>query len=127
MTKMNMVWIATAKCIYPNTQSAKTVPKEDIQEKVADLFGAKITPAMITRHLVNSVDRQANPKNNREGGSRNRYLVKDEKNRFRLYKRSDSSSDGVEKDGPCCPLRDQVGTEFNFLITWYWSNYHNSC
>ena len=126
MTKMDMIWVATAKCINPDTQSATTVTKGDIRGKVAELFGSKITPVMITRHLVNSVDRQANPKNYREGGSRNRYLVKDEKNRFRLYKRSDSSLDGFEKDGPCCPTRDKVGPEFDYLIKWYWSKYHSS-
>lgn len=126
MTKMDMVWVATAKRIYPDTQSAITVTKADIEEEVADLFGTNITSVMITRHLANSIDRQANPKNYREGGSRNRYLVKDEKNRFRLYKQSDGPSDGFEKDGPCCPQKNRVGAEFNYLIMWYWSKYHNS-
>lgn len=126
MTKMNMVWVAVAKCIYPATQSAAKVTKEEIDTMVYRLFSNRITPVMITHHLVNSVDRQADKMNPWRGGSRNRYLVKDTNNYFRLYKYVDNSSDGWEKTGPCCPSMDQIDQEFRGLVDWYTTVYYRS-
>lgn len=123
MTKMNMIWVAVARCIYPDTQSVTKVTKEEIDEMVGRLFGEKITPVMITHHLVNSKDRQADKSNSQRGGSRNRYLVKDAQNRCRLYKDVDSSSDGWDKTGPSCPSEDEVTPEFRYLVRWYTSTY----
>lgn len=123
MTKMNMVWVAVAKCIYPDIQTTTKVTKEEIDKMVDRLFSKKITPVMITHHLVNSIDRQADKTNPQRGGSRNRYLVKDAQNRFRLYKYVDNSSDGWDKTGPCCPSVDQVASEFTYLVTWYTTTY----
>ena len=77
MTKMDMVWIAVASCIYPDVRSGRTVSKKAIDDKVKQLFEVEISPAMINQHLVGSVDRQAR-KGGYGGGSRNRYLSKGE-------------------------------------------------
>lgn len=123
MTKMDMVWIVVATLIFPQTSPGKTVSKKQIDEEVARLFGMTISPVMITKHLVNSVDRQADKANPQRGGSRNRYLFRGEDGRFRLYKTRDHATDAWEKTGPTNPAASAVETKFAELVTWYESAY----
>lgn len=117
MTKMNMVWVAVAKLLYPNTDS--TVTKDDIDTLVYELFQTNITPVMIHSHLVSYIDRQADKNNLQRGGSKNRYLFKENNDRFRLYKKSDEDQDGWDKNGPYCPSINAVPSEYQYLVTWY--------
>ncbi len=126
VTKMDMVWIAVASLIHPEVNMRITVGKEDIDRMVQELFKKIIIPVMINRHLVNSEDRQADVFNPQRGGSRIRYLYRDDVGRFRLYKNIDHNSDGWEKTGRTCPEPDNVTGEFRHLIDWYRSNYINS-
>ncbi len=121
MTKMNMVWIAVAKLLHSHT--ASFVTKKDIDELVFKLFQTKITPAMINSHLVSSVDRQADKANPQRGGSRNRYLYKENNGKFRLYKEADGIHDGWEKTGRICPSIDDMPSEYHYLVTWYQTEY----
>ena len=125
MTKMDMVWIAVASCIYPDVRSGRTVSKKAIDDKVKQLFGVKISPAMINQHLVGSVDRQAR-KGGYGGGSRNRYLSKGENGEFRLYKNVDSAHDGRDKDGPWCPSKKDIIDQYRYLVAWYEQSYRNT-
>ena len=123
MTKMDMVWVATATLLHPNTNSSLTVTRSQIEDEVNALFDESITPVMIERHLVNSVDRMADKKQPQRGGSRNRYLVQSG-DRYRLYKRADTCSDAWDKTGPTHPARENVTQGFLPLIDWYESNYY---
>ena len=122
MTKMNMVWVAVATLIHPDTRLARLVFKEEIDARVQELFQTTITPVMITHHLVASEDRQRDRCNPRRGGSRNRYLTK-LGNRYRLYCLSDQPNDGLDKTGPYCPSADDVASEYRHLIQWYRRDY----
>ena len=126
MTKMDMVWIAIAGLIHPQTAPSWTVSKQEIDTRVDELFRTRITPVMITTHLVNSIDRQADTANPRRDGSHNRYLVKNPDGRFRLYKHSDAHTDGVEKTGPCHPSVHNVPEQYRELISWYRTTYFQS-
>ena len=123
---MDMVWITVASRIHPQTNEGVTVSKDQIDRTVVDLFQESITPVMITSHLVNSVDRQADAKNPERGGSRNRYLSRDDQGQYRLYKAGDRNSDAWEKTGPTCPSTENVPSQFHDLISWYQSEYLNS-
>ncbi|MCO6414088.1 MAG: hypothetical protein J5I92_15220 [Thiogranum sp.] len=123
MTKMDMVWVATANLLHPNTQAIFTVTKSQIEAEVDTLFGASITPVMIERHLVNSVDRMADKDQPQRGGSRNRYLVRNG-GEYRLYKRIDQSTDAWEKTGPTNPDKTRVDQQFVHLIDWYEGSYY---
>ena len=50
MTKMDMVWIAVATLIGPQTARSVAVSKDDIDQRVHALFQTHITPVMITTH-----------------------------------------------------------------------------
>lgn len=126
MTKMDMVWIAVANLIRPNTDSSVAVSKNDIDQRVYSLFQTHITPVMITTHLVNSIDRQADTRNPKRGGSRNRYLVMNADGHFRLYKKSDQHTDAVDKTGPFHPSVANIDREFEELVSWYLTSYYES-
>ena len=126
MTKMDMVWIAVADLIHPQTAASVAVSKHAIDQRVYELFETRITPVMITAHLVNSVDRQADMGNPARGGSRNRYLARNPDGRFRLYKHSDALTDAGDKTGPCHPSAHNVNEEFRRLISWYRTTYFTS-
>lgn len=123
MTKMNMIWVAVAKLLHPHTNASIT--KADIDRLVYELFQKEITPVMIDTHLVSSVDRLADKNDPQRGGSRNRYLYK-ENGKFRLYKKTDERHDGKDKTGPCCPSMDKLPLEYHYLVTWYESEYFHS-
>ena len=123
---MDMVWIAVADLIHPETAPCVAVSELAIDQRVNKLFRTRITPVMITTHLVNSVDRQADVSNPARGGSRNRYLAKNPDGRFRLYKHTDAHTDAVDKTGPCHPSVQGVDEEFRDLISWYRTTYFNS-
>ena len=108
MTKMDMVWIAVADPIHPQTAASVAVSKQAIDQRAYELFETRITPVMITARLVNSVDSQADIGNPARGGSRNRYLARNPDGRFRLYKHSDAPTDAVDKTGPCYPSPPDV-------------------
>ena len=126
MTKMDMVWIAVATLIRPETASSVAVSKDDIDKQVYALFQIHITPVMITTHLVNSIDRQADTHNPRRGGSRNRYLATNADGRFRLFKKSDQHTDAVDKTGPFHPSVTNIDREFEELVSWYRTSYYDS-
>lgn len=122
MTKMDMVWVATARLLYPKTAESATVTRTQIQEEVDALFGSSITPVMIDKHLVHSIDRMADKNQPERGGSRNRYLVRNADG-FRLFKRKDAPKDGWEKTGPTHPNKMKVDQRFINLVDWYESSY----
>lgn len=123
MTKMDMVWISVASLIHPELSNDITVSEENIHSTVSELFGETITPIMITRHLVNSVNRQADVAKPSRGGSRNRYLFQNEQGRYRLYKSTDHPTDALQKTGPTCPVIDNIPEQFRILIDWYQNDY----
>ncbi len=125
MTKMDMVWIAVAKILYPNTAVNMTVSKAQIDDKVSKLFDKTISPVMIQKHLVNSEDRMADKNNVQRGGSRNRYLVRTN-DAYRLYKREDASTDAWDKTGPCHPNRKKIDEKYHCLLDWHEKNYYES-
>ena len=88
---------------------------------------------MINKHLVSWEDRQADHENPARGGSRNRYLFRTEngsepsvEGRFRLYKKCDEIYDGEDKNGPSCPQKEKIDTQYYYLINWYEKYYVNS-
>lgn len=128
MTKMDMVWVATASLLHPNTASASTVTREQIESEVNRLFGANIDipRVLIDRHLVSFEDRQADRTIPERGGSRNRYLFRTEdgrlpsrQGRFRLYKAFDATHDGGDKSGPTRPKPTNIDAQHHHLISWY--------
>jgi len=133
MTKMDMIWIATASLIYPEINTKKLVTRNQIELEVAKLFGASITPIMIEGHLVSWEDRQADKKEMTRGGSRNRYLFKTlngkkpaQNGKFRLYKQIDTIFDGWDKTGPSAPVPTNIETRYQYLLEWYKGLYFNS-
>ena len=130
MIKMDMIWIATATLIHPNTSPNHLVTRTQIEDKVANLFEIKITPIMISRHLVSWKDRDADKYNPKRGGSRNRYLFKtvDGMNPstdgdYRLYKKYDGQFDGQDKTGRIYPIASEIPSKYQYLIDWYKSQY----
>jgi hypothetical protein len=130
MTKMDMIWVAVASLLHPDTRSSKTVTRSDIESTVSKLFGKSLTPVMIERHLVSSEDRMADKDNPQRGGSRNRYLFRtvdgnapSREGRFRLYKLNDAKHDGWDKTGPSHPEVSAVRSEYRHLIAWYRQEY----
>lgn len=133
MTKMDMIWIAVASLIAPNTSSGQTVTRQAIQARVDELFGESVTPVVIDRHLVSSVDRQADRTIPARGGSRNRYLFRtidgvspSNRGNFRLYKTGDAQYDGHEKTGKTLPEVAAVSTEHQHYLEWYLTKYINA-
>jgi hypothetical protein len=133
MTKMDMIWIAVASMLHPETSASKTVTRGQIEAHVTKLFAETITPVMIERHLVSFEDRQADKTDPRRGGSRNRYLFRtvdgnlpSRDGRFRIYKQADSKHDGWEKTGPTHPDPAAVAAEYRSLIDWYRRQYVGS-
>lgn len=130
MIKMDMVWVATAKLIHPGISSSVLVARNEIQQEVARLFGEKITPVMIEKHLVSWEDRQADRTYPKRGGSRNRYLFRTEDGvspsgdgDFRLYRQSDAEYDGIDKTGRIHPEIDAIPERYHYLMEWYQSEY----
>ena len=133
MTKMDMIWIAVASLIAPNASSGYTVTRQAIQARVKELFGESVTPVVINRHLISSVDRQADRTIPTRRGSRNRYLFRtidgvspSDRGNFRLYKKADASHDGHEKTGKALPEVAAVSTEHQHYLVWYKTNYINA-
>ena len=126
MTKMDMVWVAVALLLHPRAEANVFVEKSQIDSKVLELFDETITPVMIHKHLVNSEDRQADRANPSRGGSPNRYLVRDERGSFRLYKQRDGESDAWDKTGPTHPHPHKIDPEYRYLVTWYQNKYINA-
>ena len=130
MTKMDMVWIAAASTLHPETTSSKTVTRGDIERTVSRLFGTSLTTVMIERHLVSSEDRMADKDQPQRSGSRNRYLFRtvdgrtpSREGRFRLYKLADAKYDGWERTGPTHPDVAVVRPEHRHLVEWYERGY----
>jgi hypothetical protein len=133
MTKMDMVWVAVASLLHPETNASRTVTRGEIETHVAKLFGAVITSIMIERHLVSSVGRMADKDQPQRGGSRNRYLFKTSDGkapsnggRFRLYKQTDAEHDGWDKTGPTHPEESAISSDHRHLIEWYMRQYANA-
>ena len=130
MIKMDMIWIATAKLIYPQTSPSVLVSRRQIEQEVAKLFGKTITPIMVEKHLVSWEDRQADRLHPARGGSRNRYLFRTidgvspfKDGRFRLYKQVDSKYDGADKTGRVHPELEGIPEQYHDLVEWYESEY----
>ena len=133
MTKMDMIWVAVASLLHPETAESRTVTRSQIESEVLKVFGTTLTPVMIEKHLVSFEDRLADKADPRRGGSRNRYLFRTEignlpsrQGRFRLYKLADSKHDGWEKSGPTHPDPNSINPEFRSLIEWYKALYATS-
>jgi len=126
LTNMDMIWIATAKLIYPHTDDRYTVTDGQITTEIMRLFHTTVTPVLYKAHLVSSIDRHADKKNPARGGSRNRYLFRttdgkspDKNGDYRLYMQPDSIHDGKDKTGKTCPEREAIPTEYHELLDWY--------
>lgn len=133
MTKMDMIWVAVASLISPHTSSTRTVTRQAIEARVAELFGESVTSVVINSHLVSSVDRQADRAIPARGGSRNRYLFRtldgispSNRGNFRLYKTADARHDGHEKTGKMLPEVAAVSKEHQHYLDWYMANYVNA-
>lgn len=126
MTKMDMVWVAVASLLHPRTNADVFVRKGQIDASVVELFNESIPSVLITHHLVNSVDRQADRAQPDRGGSRNRYLFRGEAGGYRLYKHADRNSDAWEKNGPTHPAAENVNREYAELLSWYENDYVTS-
>jgi hypothetical protein len=57
VTKMDMVWVAVANLLRPDTGSRRTVTREQIESEVSRLFRASIAQTMIDKHLVSALNR----------------------------------------------------------------------
>jgi hypothetical protein len=121
---MDMIWISVASLLYPETDSSKTVARDQIEMQIQRLYNESVTRIMIEKHLAGSEDRQADKSNLSRGGSRNRYLFKtSDGRRFRLYRASDSKNDGWDKIGPTHPDRSRISDEYHYLLDWYVNEY----
>jgi hypothetical protein len=134
VTKMDMVWVAVANLLRPDTGSRRTVTREQIESEVSRLFRASIAQTMIDKHLVSFEPHQADRQKPGRGGSRNRYLFRthdgstpSKVGRFRLYKKADGPYDEADRSGPTHPDRNDIDSEFSALITWYESEYLHKC
>ena len=133
MTKMDMIWVATAELIHPNTDSAYTVSRHQIEQKIRGLFGADVVRVMIEKHLVSFVPRMADKGYPPQGGSRNRYLFRttngfdpdEDGNYYRLSKEQDRQFDGRDKTGKLRPERDDLEEEFHYLLDWHEKEYYS--
>ncbi len=132
MTKMDMVWVAVASLLHPEISASRTVTRGEIEAHVTKLFGALLTPVMVERHLVSSIDRMADKDQPKRGGSRNRYLFRtsdgkapSDNGRFRLYKQIDAGHDGWDKTGPTHPDASAIPPEHSHLVDWYTRQYAN--
>jgi len=130
MLKMDMIWIAAAKLIYPSTLPRTLATGADIEDEVGKLFKTRITSVMLAVHLVSWEDRQANRHNPVEGGNRCRYLFRTadgtapaEGGRYRLYKRADGRFDGKDKTGRTCPEWTKIADDYHYLVDWYRTQY----
>ena len=133
MTKMDMIWVAVASLIAPSTLSSRTVTRQAIQNRAVELFGESVAAVLIDRHLVSSVDRQADRSIPTRGGSRNRYLFRtidgvspSDRGNFRLYKAADARHDAHEKTGKTLPAVAAVSAEHQHYLNWYVTNYINA-
>jgi hypothetical protein len=131
--KMDMIWIATALLLYPETSPRRLISEGDIEKEVVRLFGEDSISIsiMIAKHLVSWEDRQADKNNPRRGGSRNLYLFRTKngiepssEGKFRLYKIIDSRYDGWEKTSRISPEQESIPVEFHYLLEWYKSQYY---
>ena len=131
MTKMDMIWTATANLIHPKVTLTYLVSEQDIKDEVWRIWKTEITDVMLNRHLVSSENRMADRKNPKRGGVRKRYLFRtengtkpDRKGNFRLFKKQDAEYDGLDKDGgPECPEIENVDSNYRYLVEWYKNNY----
>jgi hypothetical protein len=133
MIKMDKIWIAAASLLYPDTSAARLITLKEMLEEINRLFPTKITPVMITHHLVSWVDRQASKANPAMGGSRNRYLFRTRdglspsgRGDFRLYKEMDGRFDGVDKTGRVRPEENQIPPEYFYLLEWHRNDYFST-
>ncbi len=130
MYKKDMIWVATATLIYPQTSPTHLVTEENIVREIARLFQDTITPVMLRQHLVSWEKRQQNPNYPPAGGIRDRYLFRTEdglipsgRGDYRLYKQIDSQYDGPDKRGPIHPDPNEVQQPYQYLLDWYKSTY----
>ena len=130
---MDMVWVAVASLLHPETTALRTVTRSEIESQVLKLFGATLTTVMIERHLVSSEDRMADKEQPQRGGSRNRYLFRTSNGttptrdgRFRLNKAADAMYNGWEKTGANHPDLEAVSPEYKPLLEWYGREYVNA-
>jgi len=130
MIKMDMIWVATAKLIFPATSPSRLVSRMEIEQEVSRLFNAKITPVMVEKHLVSWEDRQADTAVKTRGGSRNRYLFRttdgllpSKDGDFRLCKQMDGKYDGVDKTERTNPEISDILEKYHYLVEWYESIY----
>ncbi len=133
MTKMDMIWVAVASMLHPSTLSKQTVTRQMIAHRVLELFGTVITPVVVEKHLVSSIDRQADKNQPSRGGSRNRYLFRTHDGSipsmnggFRLYKAADTPYDAHEKTAKTHPEEAAFVPEYRHYVLWYTQNYLNS-
>lgn len=131
MTKMDMIWTATANLIHDNVASTFLVNGNSIKAEVNRIWNIQITDIMLYKHLVSWEDRQADKNNLQRGGSRNRYLFRtsngknpDSEGDFRLYKNQDTQYDGWDKTGPTCPQAQNIDPAYRFLVQWYQNKYY---
>lgn len=131
-TKMDMIWVATAFLIHPDTFIKHLTTFNQIIEKIGHLFQMQITPVMIHKHLVSWENRQVSAQNPSMGGSRNRYLFKtfdgmnpSAKGSFRLYKKDDAKFDGLGKTGKTHPKPYDIPEAYRYLIEWYENEYYS--
>lgn len=131
LSKMERIWIATASLLYPDTDPGRLVSLDEILAEIDRLFPTKITPVMVTHHLVSWVDRQKDRANPSRGGSRNRYLFRtldgvtsSSMGEFRLYRAGDARYDGQDKTGKTHPKKDDVPATYHHLLNWYQEEYY---
>jgi hypothetical protein len=131
MTKMDMIWTATANLIHSKVASTFLITGHMIKAEVNRIWNVKITHTMLYKHLVSWENRKADKNNPKRGGSRNRYLFRtingndpDSKGDFRLYKKQDTQYDGRDKSGPVCPQAPNVDPAYSHLVQWYLTNYY---
>jgi hypothetical protein len=126
----DMIWVAVAKLICPNTSPSYLVTRAQIEQEIKRLFKKTITPIQLERHLVSWEDRDADTAQPRRGGDRSRYLFRTldgttplRQDQYRLYKKIDSQYDGAEKTGSTHPTKGRVPQKFHYLIEWYETTY----
>ena len=133
----NMIWIATANLIYPETSPSYLVSASDIRQEISRLFSDsdnKITTTFqLTRHLISWRDKDSDTAYDRQGGDRSRFLFQtsngktpSSKGKYRLYKKIDGEFDGSEKTGTIHPPKNSIPVKFHFLIDWYAHEYYAS-
>ncbi len=133
MTKMDKIWISVATLLHPQDAANNLVTYKEIIVKIDELFNIVISPVMLEKHLVSIIDRQANRRDKRQGGARNRYLFRSLDGKtpnasgyYRLYKALDQKYDAWDKTGKTHPFRDDIDKEYNYLLNWYIESYFDS-